>query len=77
MHEELKQAMPVLCYAGYACAVSTGVMRLMKSQHWLKDVMAGAAIGVLCAKLAYYSVHKLHQRLEKRCEEHELSRQSH
>jgi membrane-associated phospholipid phosphatase len=75
MHEELKQTMPLLSCAGYACAVSTGVMRLMKSRHWLKDVIAGAAIGVLCAKLAYYSVHKLHQRLEKRCEEHKLSRQ--
>lgn len=53
MHEELKEAMPVLSYAGYACAVSTGVIRLMKSRHWLKDVLAGAVIGLVCAMVAY------------------------
>ena len=75
MREELKDVAPVLSYAGYACAVCTGVMRLMKSRHWLKDVMAGAVVGILCAKLAYYSVQKLHQRMAKKCEDDKLSGQ--
>src|SRR6476620_3698138 len=44
MQHELKESMPVLSYAGYTWAVSTGVIRLMKSRHWLKDVLAGAVI---------------------------------
>jgi membrane-associated phospholipid phosphatase len=60
MHHELKESVPVLSYAGYACAVSTAVIRLMKSRHWLKDVMAGAVIGIVSAKLAIMAVNKLY-----------------
>ncbi|MBO9572595.1 MAG: phosphatase PAP2 family protein [Chitinophagaceae bacterium] len=59
MRQELKQNMPALSYAGYLCAVSAAVIRLMKSKHWLKDVVAGAAIGVISAKLAFMIVDKL------------------
>ena len=66
MHEELKQSMPVFSYAGYACAISTGVIRLMKSRHWLKDVVAGAIIGVACAKLAYVGVKQAYRLVKNR-----------
>jgi membrane-associated phospholipid phosphatase len=53
MCTELGESMPVLSVAGYACAVTTAVIRLMKSRHWLKDVMAGAVIGVASVKITF------------------------
>lgn len=38
---------------GYAIAVSTGVLRICHVRHWLNDVIAGAALGVLCVTAAY------------------------
>lgn len=52
MHHELKNTLPILSCAGYGAGIVTSVIRLMKSRHWLKDVVAGAAIGILSAKLA-------------------------
>jgi membrane-associated phospholipid phosphatase len=31
----------------------------MKNRHWLQDVVAGAAIGIISTKLAYALVNKL------------------
>ena len=53
MRIELKDAEPVLCYAGYAAAVTTGILRLYKNKHWLSDVVAGAAIGILSTRVVY------------------------
>ena len=50
---ELKREYPVLCYSGYAVAAATGILRLYKNKHWFSDVAAGAAIGILSARLAY------------------------
>lgn len=66
MHVELKQTLPVLSHAGYACAICTGVIRLMKNRHWLKDVVAGAVIGIACAKIAYVCVEKAYGLLKNR-----------
>ena len=66
MQQELNYSFPVLSYAGYACAVTTGVIRLMKSRHWLKDVMAGAVIGVVSAKLAFIAIDKLSAVINRR-----------
>ena len=59
MQQELNKSLPVLSYAGYACAITTGVLRLMKNRHWLKDVMAGAVIGIVSVKLAFMVVDKV------------------
>ncbi len=41
--------------AGYAVAVTTGVMRMYNERHWWNDdVIAGAGIGILCARTAYW-----------------------
>lgn len=37
----------------YAVATGVAVLRLYHQQHWETDVLAGAAIGVLSARLAY------------------------
>jgi membrane-associated phospholipid phosphatase len=66
MYEELKDCLPVLSYTGFACGAATGVLRLVKSRHWLKDVIAGAVIGMLSAKAAYTVVNKIYSLKNRR-----------
>lgn len=49
---------PALTAVGYGMATYTGISRILNNRHWLSDVLAGAAIGVISAELAHY----LHQR---------------
>jgi hypothetical protein len=40
--------------AGYAVATGTGLFRIYNNRHWLTDVAAGAGIGIMSTKLAYW-----------------------
>lgn len=40
--------------AGYAIATGTGLFRIYNNRHWLTDVAAGAGIGILSTKIAYW-----------------------
>ena len=40
--------------AGYAVATGTGMFRIYNNRHWLTDVAAGAGIGILSTKIAYW-----------------------
>lgn len=40
--------------AGYAVACTVGFMRMYNDRHWLNDVLAGAGIGILAARAAYW-----------------------
>ncbi len=40
--------------AGYAVATGTGLFRMYNNRHWLTDVAAGAGIGILSTKAAYW-----------------------
>lgn len=40
--------------AGYAVAVGVGFLRMYNNRHWYNDVLAGAGIGILCARLGYW-----------------------
>lgn len=40
--------------AGYAVATGTGLFRMYNNKHWLTDVAAGAGIGILSTKVAYW-----------------------
>ncbi|RWW92356.1 phosphatase PAP2 family protein [Flavobacterium cerinum] len=40
--------------AGYAVAAGTGAFRIVNNRHWLTDVAAGAGIGILSTKIAYW-----------------------
>lgn len=40
---------------GYAVATATGVFRMYNNRHWLTDVAAGAGIGILSTKIAYWT----------------------
>jgi len=53
LYEEFIDTSPVFAYSGYGFAVATGSLRLVNNAHWLSDVMVGAAIGMVVAKLVY------------------------
>ncbi|MCG2611465.1 phosphatase PAP2 family protein [Flavobacterium sp. SM15] len=41
--------------AGYLVASGTGLYRMLNNRHWLTDVAAGAGIGILSTKIAYWT----------------------
>ncbi|REH00780.1 phosphatase PAP2 family protein [Flavobacterium aquicola] len=40
--------------SGYIVASATGAFRIVNNRHWLTDVAAGAGIGILSTKVAYW-----------------------
>ena len=44
---------PVIAFSGYSVTVLTGFMRMYNRRHWLTDVVAGAGVGILSARVAY------------------------
>lgn len=54
MYQEYKDVSPWYGIAGYAVAAGTGVFRMYNNRHWLTDVVAGAGIGILSTKAAYW-----------------------
>ena len=40
--------------SGYIVAAGTGAFRIYNDKHWLTDVVAGAGIGILSTKVAYW-----------------------
>lgn len=66
MHQELKDAMPLFGCTGYLSGTVVAVLRVMKNRHWLKDVMAGAALGYLSAKLVSKAIERLYSKIESR-----------
>jgi membrane-associated phospholipid phosphatase len=40
--------------SGYLVATETGLFRIYNDKHWLTDVVAGAGIGLLSTKIAYW-----------------------
>lgn len=53
LKQEYKEVSPWIGYAGYAVATTTGIFRLYNNKHWVSDVVAGAGVGILSAKLGY------------------------
>ena len=56
-HQELKEIHPILSYAGYPLAAGVGIYRMLNNKHYLSDVLVGAGLGMLSAKLAYAIYH--------------------
>ncbi len=40
--------------AAYTAAAATGFLRMYNEKHWFHDVIAGAGIGILSARVAYW-----------------------
>lgn len=54
LYQEYKDQSVWYGVAGYAVAAGTGIFRMYNNRHWLTDVAAGAGIGILCTKAAYW-----------------------
>ena len=62
MHLELKDSSAALSYVGYVGAMATATIRLLKNKHWLGDVLGGAVVGILSARMAHFIVSKVADR---------------
>lgn len=54
LYQEYKDKSVWYGIAGYAVATGTGLFRMYNNRHWLTDVAAGAGIGILSTKVAYW-----------------------
>ncbi|GAO41053.1 hypothetical protein FPE01S_01_00650 [Flavihumibacter petaseus NBRC 106054] len=54
LRQEYKDVSPWYGVAGYAAATATGYLRMYNNKHWLGDVAAGAGVGILSTRLAYW-----------------------
>jgi membrane-associated phospholipid phosphatase len=54
LHQEYKHRSPWYSIAGYSVAAATGFLRIYNDKHWFSDVAAGAGIGILSTKIAYW-----------------------
>ena len=59
LYEEYKDISPWIGYAGYAVAATTGYLRIYNNRHYINDVVAGACVGILSTKFAYWLYPKL------------------
>nr|WP_294896603.1 phosphatase PAP2 family protein [uncultured Pedobacter sp.] len=62
MHQEFKTTVPLISYAGYLAASTTGTLRMLNNRHYFSDVLAGAGIGILTTKAAYWLNEKLFEK---------------
>ncbi len=54
LRREYRDVSPWIGCAGYAVAAATGYLRIYNDRHYLNDVVAGACIGIVSTKLAYW-----------------------
>jgi hypothetical protein len=54
MYQEYKESSVWYGVSGYVVAAGTGAFRMYNNRHWLSDVLAGAGMGILSAKAAYW-----------------------
>lgn len=53
LHLEYGKEYPLLSVLGFTCATSVGILRMMNNEHWISDVLAGAAIGIASTQFVY------------------------
>jgi membrane-associated phospholipid phosphatase len=55
LRAEFWDTAPWIGIAGYAVAATVGYMRVWHNRHWTTDVLAGAGIGILSVRIAYWT----------------------
>ncbi len=54
LYREYKDVSVWYGVSGYVVATGVGIFRMYNNRHWLTDVVAGAGIGILSTKAAYW-----------------------
>lgn len=54
LYQEYKNVSIWYGISGYLVATGTGFFRIYNDRHWLTDIVAGAGIGILSTKIAYW-----------------------
>ena len=54
LHQEYGDKSIWISIGGYSCATIIGAGRVIQNRHWVSDVIAGAGIGILSTKAAYW-----------------------
>ncbi len=54
MRLEYGHRSPWYAIATYTVAGTTAALRVYNGEHWVHDVLAGAGMGILCARIAYW-----------------------
>lgn len=54
LYQEYKDVSIWYGITGYLVASGTGLFRMYNNRHWLTDIAAGAGIGILSTKIAYW-----------------------
>lgn len=65
LYQEYKDVSPWYGVAGYTIAAATGYLRMYNNKHWFSDVVAGAGIGILSTKVAYWIYPAIKRKLFK------------
>jgi hypothetical protein len=55
LYQEYKDISVWYGLSGYLVAAGTGLFRVYNNRHWLTDIAAGAGIGILSTKVAYWT----------------------
>ena len=53
--QEYKEKSIWIGIAGHAVAATTGYLRIYNDKHWFNDVIAGAGLGIISTKIAYWT----------------------
>ena len=65
LYMEYKEVSVWYGIAGYTIAAGTGFFRMYNNRHWLTDVMAGAAFGIVSTRAAYWIFPKIKKKFFK------------
>jgi len=59
LFQEYRDVSPWIGYGGYFVAGMVGCLRIYNNRHWMNDVVAGACVGIISTKLAYWLYPKI------------------
>lgn len=54
VRSEYKDASPWYGIGAYTIATGVGLLRIYNNRHWVSDVIAGAGVGILSARIGYW-----------------------
>ncbi len=54
LYLEYRDINPIIAFSGYGFSTATGILRITNNKHWISDVLVGAGIGMLSARLTWY-----------------------